>query len=820
MTQKAKWHLQHKIQVILVRVFICGLAIVCGSGWICFGQTCDTWEWRAPTPQGNDLSDATLHNNNLIFCGKKGTILERVADDWVHYQPPTLTDFHGIASNGSVLVCVGPKGTVATLSNMEWMVNQISISGAFHTLNDVLFAGGQFVAVGRSGKIITSTDGQSWTPQTTGVIAHLNSISYDGSDYWVTGSTGTLLKSSDAVTWVSVNSQTGVDLHHLVFGGGRWIAVGNVSTISVSSDGNNFTERFVPNATNYRRIGWDGTRYVMVGTNGKVATSNDGISWASATLSQPENLDALQFAGGHWFCGGTKGVIFEGDGTEANWVLKKDILSTGSIRGVAEVGNTVYILDSNGLIQSSTNLDDWSPVTQVPNFSGYAIATNGSSTIFAGSASKVYLITGSQSTWNFSLGGFLTFRGATWWQDRWIVVGDSGSIFTFSGGVTWEPQDAGTMTRLRAVVGSPARLVAVGDDGTILYSNDSETWQAAASPTTKRLVTVDWNGSYFLAAGSQGTLIKSFDGIQWTELNLPFSTSIQDVTWGLNMWGMALIGGGIYTSLDGESWEQAPFATTFTWETITPVKNQWAVAGNLGNLVTGSCDFCSPPDILDPSQMIQACAGEDLTLAPLVAGGPFTQVFWTRDGTLLNETSLILNLNNVTAADSGTYKLQLNNECGFTQQTIAEVLVEDPFSFSLPVRTLAKGNCIFEIEALLNCGSGDFEVQWWRADFSEILATGNSLTLNPEPTETLELVAIATDQVTNMQLMQPFTLLVSQDPQLFDFNGDGTNSVDDLMAYLPFWGESTPDANADGVVDVRDFLYINTLGNQFCAPLP
>ncbi|PIE02646.1 MAG: hypothetical protein CSA81_06585, partial [Acidobacteria bacterium] len=45
---------------------------------------------------------------------------------------------------------------------------------------------------------------------------------------------------------------------------------------------------------------------------------------------------------------------------------------------------------------------------------------------------------------------------------------------------------------------------------------------------------------------------------------------------------------------------------------------------------------------------------------------------------------------------------------------------------------------------------------------------------------------------------------------LLDLNGDGCNSLEDLWFLIQDWRQGTnDDPNGDGLVDVRDFLYIN-----------
>jgi hypothetical protein len=74
------------------------------------------------------------------------------------------------------------------------------------TLNDIIYANNLWMAVGNTGKIQTSTDGLTWTTQTSGTTEHLSGITYnsDATTFVVVGDDNTILQSiDDGVTWTS-----------------------------------------------------------------------------------------------------------------------------------------------------------------------------------------------------------------------------------------------------------------------------------------------------------------------------------------------------------------------------------------------------------------------------------------------------------------------------------------------------------------------------------------------------------------------------------------------------------------------------------------
>jgi photosystem II stability/assembly factor-like uncharacterized protein len=125
-------------------------------------------------------------------------------------------------------------------------------------LQAVLWNGSQFVSVGSHGQILTSPDGATWSPQTSGTTSFLSGIAWDGRQFVVVGATA-FLTSPDAVTWTA----------H------AWGAL--------------------PAAT---AIAWNGQHFVAVGDKGAVLFSTDGINWTQAPALTGHTLTAVA-AGGH-----------------------------------------------------------------------------------------------------------------------------------------------------------------------------------------------------------------------------------------------------------------------------------------------------------------------------------------------------------------------------------------------------------------------------------------------------------------------------------------------------------------------------------------
>ena len=110
------------------------------------------------------------------------------------------------------------------------------------------------VAVGANGTIIRNTysagtyAGSGWVEKLSGVITNLNAVKCNWGtvtgigNLWVAvGDYGVILTSSDGNTWTKQTSPTSVNLVAVTYGNGYWVAVGPKSTIVYSTDSINWT---------------------------------------------------------------------------------------------------------------------------------------------------------------------------------------------------------------------------------------------------------------------------------------------------------------------------------------------------------------------------------------------------------------------------------------------------------------------------------------------------------------------------------------------------------------------------------------------------
>jgi hypothetical protein len=140
----------------------------------------------------------------------------------------------------------------------------------YGTADDVTYGNGMFVAVGSNGIILTSTDGISWTKQTSPDFSELKSITYSNSMFVAVGLSGTILTSTDGISWADQKSPAYVSLYGITYGNGMFVAVGVSGTIFTSTDGISWTKQTSPTAASLDGITYGNGMFVAVGYSGTI----------------------------------------------------------------------------------------------------------------------------------------------------------------------------------------------------------------------------------------------------------------------------------------------------------------------------------------------------------------------------------------------------------------------------------------------------------------------------------------------------------------------------------------------------------------------
>ena len=233
-------------------------------------------------------------------------------------------------------------------------------SGTLNNLRSVAYDGSStLVAVGFSGTILTSSDGTTWTSRTSGITDDINNVSYDSSSgaFAAVGDNGTLLTSSDGSTWTDKTSGCGmteniwdIDLSNSSIG----VAVGDNGSIYTSADnGDSCTSRTSGTTVEFNELYYGNSTFVALGDNGTILSSTDGTTWTARTSGTTDSLYSGTYGNSNFVAVGANGTLLTAsDATSSstwtsNYTYTQDATSTTSVNthlyGIA-YGNSIWVM--------------------------------------------------------------------------------------------------------------------------------------------------------------------------------------------------------------------------------------------------------------------------------------------------------------------------------------------------------------------------------------------------------------------------------------------------------------------------------------------
>ncbi len=172
--------------------------------------------------------------------------------------------------------------------------------------------------------------------------------------------------------------------------------------------------------------------------------------------------------------------------------------------------------------------------------------------------------------------------------DRYVAVGEKGTIVTSQDLIQWTQATSGTSSQLESIAFGNGIFVAVGTNATILTSGDGTTWTLRNAGNTNHLRGITFGNGLFVAVGSGGTTLTSPDGITWTTRTFDYPR-LEAVTFGGSRFVVVGTAGTIWTSTNGVNWINRTWATDLTLNAVTYGNGEYVAVG-AGGLILSSTD--------------------------------------------------------------------------------------------------------------------------------------------------------------------------------------------------------------------------------------
>ncbi|HEY1765739.1 MAG TPA: hypothetical protein VGF85_12510 [Opitutaceae bacterium] len=361
-----------------------------------------------------------------------------------------------------------------------------------------------------------------WTNHSpAGINDDIWCVTYANGMFAATTSQGRVLSSSDGLTWSSQVADQGVSLVSIAYGNGSWVAVGAGGTILVSADLKTWVNAASVTANKLNGVIYTGSLWVAVGDSATIVTSPDALNWTIQTLPAGSQVTgflhgiAVLPANNDYF--GQPGVLISG----AQAGNGSGSVDTGVILAMATTpspNSQTYSVSVVGIGQNITG----QPASVPGNLEAIQLVPDLRSVVAVGwEGTILYAPIPNEAEGSLAPNvPSVVYRGLAYGAGYWVAAGETGTILTSTDGLAWtqrfsgdSPSTATTSTLLSATYAPTLqRFVIVGAGGTILVSNPAAS--VFANISTRGLVSKDQSfiGGFVIEGTAPRTILIRADG--------------------------------------------------------------------------------------------------------------------------------------------------------------------------------------------------------------------------------------------------------------------------------------------------------------------
>lgn len=294
-----------------------GLLVAVGLGGTILSSSDDGATWTQQNQGALDrLQTVGFFRDTFVVVGLNGTMVTSTDDSrWSGRFWPQNQSFYGIASSNDTVLTVGTRGAVMTSSDGTHFDERYMDDATNKHLLNVIYGNGLFVAGGQNGRLFISNDeGVSWEEVDSGTEDFLYGAAYGNGVFVLTGNfnsppSRTIVTSSDGETWTPQAAEIG--LSDVAFGNGKFVAVGSSGSYLTSTDGLMWEQHQMPITKTLRDITYGHDMFMAVGDNGTVATSADGEHWTFHDSGVDEYLFGVAYGRDTFVIVGDQGLILQ-----------------------------------------------------------------------------------------------------------------------------------------------------------------------------------------------------------------------------------------------------------------------------------------------------------------------------------------------------------------------------------------------------------------------------------------------------------------------------------------------------------------------------
>jgi len=335
-------------------------------------------------------------NNTYVIMSDDDSDRVFSTDNGITWQRVAPLDGEGIRYiNGNLLrgIAFGSSLQISNNLGVTWStIYDATNSGSRSDIIDIAFGDNVYVAICHGTSAVdatfyTSADAHTWV-ENDGFDLVPNSIIYANGQFVAVGDVGLIRTSADGINWETRDSGTAQNLEEVIWGHAGFVAVGANNVILTSPDAIDWTAQSAPYDDNFTAVGYRAGVYITTGKN-QIFRSTDGISWtrqllmASNTGFQAVAEGTLGFlassdgqgtwqstdGGVHWWKVSDQGVTTNNELTQAGGRVFFSKAMDNRNDGIAAINDLPTTIDSDGdgIPDTTDNCPDDSNSDQLNN---------------------------------------------------------------------------------------------------------------------------------------------------------------------------------------------------------------------------------------------------------------------------------------------------------------------------------------------------------------------------------------------------------------------------------------------------------------------
>ena len=571
-------------------------------------------------------------NNTFIIDTTSPVLTYTYSSNPTKVGTEIITATYSEAISGTPTISIDQPGTTdisnAALTNVgasTW-TTRTATTGIW---NSIAYGNGLFVAVtgtATSYRVMTSTDGITWTGRTAAQANSWTSVTYGNGLFVAVSSDGTnrVMTSPDGITWTPRSAAAANQWQGVSYLNGKFVAVSNTGTnrIMTSIDGINWTLQTSPDQAYWVSVAYGNSTYVAVATYGtnRVYTSSDAVTWTPRTAAEANTWKSVTYGNGLFVAvssDGTNRVMASPDGI--TWTAR--VATQANAWQAVTYANGIFVAVSNGgtnRVMTSADGISWSVQTAASASSWISIVYGNGLFVSGGGGSALMTSPAFSYTYNYTINqanggayvdGMATVSlPATTDSAGNPVSTPTANTFTIDTtgpavALSYSKNPSGTgvntitATYNEAIASTPT--ISINQPGSTDILNTAmavpaSVWTARTASEANSWQSITYGNGLFVAVSSDGTnrVMTSPDGITWTTRTAATSSSYwQAVTYGNDTFvAISYTSDAVMTSLDGITWTRRTASSSEAWISVTYGNGLFVAVANNTNKVMTSPD--------------------------------------------------------------------------------------------------------------------------------------------------------------------------------------------------------------------------------------